>query len=247
MSVSNKIALDVTALLRARNPLLWVVTREEARVEGYLIEAAAAAGYKAWTWDCAAGVADLGGNRVTWGSTDPGEMLATILARSESSRERGVWIMRDLPAWLEGPIGMTTLRGLRNLARRLPGVSRENAQAVVVITPVATVPAELMGHATVIEWPLPDREEIAAILDAAVGALPEDMQKGANREREAAIDAAVGSERRGGCRLLRALAGTASGDRPAAGRPGEAPRGGARTGAGMDRADRREGWMRSAG
>jgi hypothetical protein len=192
MSVSNKIALDVTALLRARNPLLWVVTREEARVEGYLIEAAAAAGYKAWTWDCAAGVADLGGNRVTWGSTDPGEMLATILARSESSRERGVWIMRDLPAWLEGPIGMTTLRGLRNLARRLPGVSRENAQAVVVITPVATVPAELMGHATVIEWPLPDREEIAAILDAAVGALPEDMQKGANREREAAIDAAVG-------------------------------------------------------
>jgi hypothetical protein len=81
---------------------------------------------------------------------------------------------------------------LRNLARRLPGVSRENAQAVVVITPVATVPAELMGHATVIEWPLPDREEIACILDAAIAALPEDMQKGANREREAAIDAAVG-------------------------------------------------------
>jgi hypothetical protein len=102
MSVSNKIALDVTALLRARNPLSVGRYARGGRVEGYLIEAAAAAGYKAWTWDCAAGVADLGGNRVTWGSADPGEMLATILARSEGSRERGVWIMRDLPAWLEG-------------------------------------------------------------------------------------------------------------------------------------------------
>lgn len=29
------------ALLRARNPLLWIVTREKARVESYLFEAAA--------------------------------------------------------------------------------------------------------------------------------------------------------------------------------------------------------------
>ena len=33
---SQVIAADVAALLRARNPLLWVVTREEGRVEGYL-------------------------------------------------------------------------------------------------------------------------------------------------------------------------------------------------------------------
>ena len=56
---SQEIAADVTALLRARNPLLWVVTREEARAERHLIEAAAAAGYKARTWDVAQGVADL--------------------------------------------------------------------------------------------------------------------------------------------------------------------------------------------
>jgi hypothetical protein len=42
---SQEVAADVAALLRARNPLLWIVTREEARVERYLIEAAGAAGY----------------------------------------------------------------------------------------------------------------------------------------------------------------------------------------------------------
>ena len=58
---SKTMAADVTALLRARNPLLWVTTREEARVEGYLIEAAAAAGYVTRTWDSANGVAEISG------------------------------------------------------------------------------------------------------------------------------------------------------------------------------------------
>jgi AAA+ superfamily predicted ATPase len=45
----------------------------------------------------------------------------------------------------------------------------------------------------VIEWPLPDREEIAALLDATVSSLPEELQRTAvNGQRDAAIDAAVG-------------------------------------------------------
>jgi ATPase family associated with various cellular activities (AAA)/AAA+ lid domain len=190
---SKTMAADVAALIRARNPLIWVVTREEARVERYLMEAAAAAGYVPWTWDVAQGCADMTGKRQpAFGGTDPGDMLGAIAARAENARERGVWIMRDLAPWLEGPIGMTTTRALRNLARTLPGVARDNAQAIIVLTPRAVVPEELAGHATVIEWPLPDREEIADVLDAAVEALPEEMQIGANGAREAAIDAAVG-------------------------------------------------------
>ena len=189
---SKTMAADVSALLRARNPVLWIVTREEARVERYLMEAAAAAGYVPWCWDVAQGCTDMTGRKQTIGGTDPGDMLATIAARAEGARERGVWIMRDLAPWLEGPIGITTTRALRNLARMLPGVARDSAQAIVVLTPRAVVPEELMGHATVIEWPLPDREEIADVLDAAVEALPDEMQLGANGAREAAIDAAVG-------------------------------------------------------
>jgi AAA+ superfamily predicted ATPase len=65
---------------------------------------------------------------------------------------------------------------------------------VVILSPTADVPPELGVHATVIEWPLPDREEIGAILDAAVAALPDDMKASAapNGTRDAAVDAAVG-------------------------------------------------------
>ena len=192
---SQIVAADIAALLRARNPLLWVVTREEARTERYLVEAAAAAGYMPRTWDVGQGACELDGSssRIS-GSEDPGEMLKAIRERAEGGRERGVWIMRDLPAWLIGPAGIATNRSLRNLARLLPSIKREAAQAVIVITPSSEVPPELAGHATVIEWPMPDRAEIASILDAALDSLPDEFKANAapNGAREAAIDAAVG-------------------------------------------------------
>lgn len=191
----QEIAADVSALLRARNPLLWIVTREEARVEALLFEAAAAAGYVARTWDVGQGVCSMAGIvEQTLGSADPGDIIDAIRQRADRGGERGVWIMRDLPAWLSGPSGATTMRQLRNLARKLPSVPRGNAQAVIVLSPSADVPPELADHATVIEWPMPDRAEIAAILDAAIQGLTEDVRGTAapNGTREAAIDAAVG-------------------------------------------------------
>lgn len=190
---SQEAAADVASLLRARNPLLWIVTREEARVERYLVDAAMSAGYTPTTWDVAQGASDIAGKQVIADSTDPRGMLQTIGGRAQGGA-RGVWIMRDLPAWLSGPGGITTLRTLRNLARTLPGTPRENGQAIIVISPVGEVPPELTGHATVIEWPMPDRAEIAAIYDAAIASLPAEYRTGAapNGTRDEAIDAAVG-------------------------------------------------------
>lgn len=190
----QKAAADIGALLRARNPLIWIVTREEARAEGLLFVAAASANYTAYTWDCAQGAKDFSGANVLPDSTDPGACLAGIERLARQGRNRAVWIMRDLPPWLAGPIGMATTRQLRNLARFLPGVERDRAQAIVILSPSAQIPDELAGHATVVDWPLPDREEIAAILDAAIASLPDGLrdQAATNGTRDAAIDAAVG-------------------------------------------------------
>lgn len=198
---SQAVAGDIAALIRARNPLLWIVTREEARVERYLLEAAAAASYVTRTWDVAQGLMDMDGKLLSDSAPgqDPGEALNIIRDRADpklsmKTPERTLWIMRDLPAWLSGPAGATTQRQLRNLARTLPSAPRERAQAIVVLTPSSDVPPELAGHTTVIEWPMPDRAEIADTLDAAIEALPEEIRKDAasNGTRDAAIDAAVG-------------------------------------------------------
>lgn len=68
---SQEVAADIAALLRARNPLIWIVTREEARVERYLIEAAAAASYEPIFWDIAQGATTVKGSKIPGDFQDP--------------------------------------------------------------------------------------------------------------------------------------------------------------------------------
>ncbi len=188
LTAGARCAADVAALLRARNPLIWLVTREEARTERIIIDAAASASYAPVAWDCANGLTSiLDGRGIDNRATDPAQALAT--ARDSTRRE--VYVMRDLHAWLRDP---TVTRALRSLCRNLPSAPRDAARAIIVVTPSAEVPPELAGHAIVIDVPLPDRAEVSAILDAAIAALPDDMRASAapNGTRDAAIDAAVG-------------------------------------------------------
>lgn len=191
---SKVIAEDITALLRARNPLLWVVTQEEARVEALLVEACARASYVPYTWDTAQGSRTIDGKDAGIGDVEVGAMLTAIGRRATEGAERAAWIMRDLNPWLRDLAGAVPLRMLRNLVRQLPGTPRDRAQAIIVLSPSGDVPPELATAATVIEWPLPDRDEIAEILDGAIEVLPDSIKSGAltRATREAAIDATVG-------------------------------------------------------
>jgi hypothetical protein len=187
LSAGARAAADVASLLRARNPLIWIVSKEEARVERLLLDACQIAQYEPFFWDCANGVSKYNGDVTDAGATDPAAVLAMIRDRPA----RAVWILRDLPAWLRDP---TVSRALRSLVRKLTLAPRDEARAVIVLTPSSEIPPELAGHAITVDWPLPDRAEIAAILDAAIAALPDEIRETAapNGARDAAIDAAVG-------------------------------------------------------
>ncbi|MBM4063961.1 MAG: hypothetical protein FJ265_23115, partial [Planctomycetes bacterium] len=186
MSKGARMQADLTALLRARHSLLWLLTREEVRVERMLTEAANAAGYVVQFWDCVAGITDAAGKTVDGNMRDPTAAIANILA----SDARVVWCMRDLHRWFDPVV----LRALRNAARALQVRPKDKAAAIVILTPSGEVPPELAGHATVIEAPLPDRSEIAVLFDDVLRALPETLRAEAapNGVRDAAIDAAVG-------------------------------------------------------
>ncbi|MBM4063702.1 MAG: AAA family ATPase [Planctomycetes bacterium] len=166
--------------------MLWIVSREEVRVERALIEAAAAARYPVKCWDCAAGITSSSGTTLDANMRDPSQVLAAI----QASDERTVWLLRDLHKWLDPVV----LRSMRNAARSLQVRPNDKAAAIVVLSPSGEVPPELSGHATVVEWPLPDRAEVATLLDDVLRALPENVRADAapNGTRDAAIDAAVG-------------------------------------------------------
>jgi AAA+ superfamily predicted ATPase len=198
VSKAQKTATDISSLLRARNPLIQVISREEARVEGVLAEAAAAAGYKILFWDIAQGITTLDGKPSTMFRDAQDPAAAFGFVRSEADKgekgERQVWVFRDLSTWLEGTPGAAPRRQLRNLAKYLPSVGRKSAQAIIILTTASTVPDDLAGHATVIDFPLPERSDIEKVLQTAIDSLPEDLrdQAAPNGTRDLAIDAAVG-------------------------------------------------------
>lgn len=180
-------ARDLSALLRARNTLIWITTREEPRAKRGILESAEIAQYKPIFWDCANGFTTYTGQRIS-AETDPGVALAYIRDKTD----RAVYVMCDLAnKWLDDP---TISRALRSLAYSLQLAPRDQARAVIILTPRSEIPPELAGQAIVIDWPLPDRAEIAEILDAAINGLPDDLKSSAapNGTRDAAIDAAVG-------------------------------------------------------
>jgi SpoVK/Ycf46/Vps4 family AAA+-type ATPase len=177
---------DVAALLRARNTLLWVVSGEELRVERALIGVAGGLKMEPRFWDCAEGITD-GAGAVVEAQRDPMKALDFV----GSKRDRALYVFRDLHAWMDPQ----TVRSLRSLARKLQGSAKNEFRAIVVLTSSTEVPPELAGQATVIDWPLPDREEMGVILDDVLSSVSDEVRKDAlpeNGAREAAIDAAVG-------------------------------------------------------
>ncbi len=184
----KKMTDEISALLRARNALLWVVTPEEGRVEKACIAAALAYTYEVRTWTCVDGLADHVGKEVGPGRnvTDPAAMLNYI----RDTKQRAVYILRDLPPWMRDP---SICRAVRSLARSLPSAPRMEARAMIILTPDANVPPELADHAIVVKWPMPDRAEIAEVFNNCLAGLDEAARSDVTPAiREAAIEAAVG-------------------------------------------------------
>ncbi len=187
---STKTRTDISALLRARNTLLWVTTREEHRAENVLTDAAADASCKIAFWDVATGLSfppGAGYGTPDRALDDPSAALAWLDARptGEKNGERWVLVLRDLHQLLSPVVS----RALRSFSRSWQNRPRNSIRAAVVLTPSSEIPLELQGNAVFVDFPLPDRAEIASILSDLL-----EIHKDAapNGTREAAIDAAVG-------------------------------------------------------
>jgi ATP-dependent 26S proteasome regulatory subunit len=187
---SEKVVDDITAMIKTRTPILWVVTTEEARAERYLAVAADTAKYGFRTWDVATGIA-LDNGEADQEAVETEDIVAAINYVRACSESR-LWVMRDAAVWLSGGLPVArTVRFLRNAARTLPFA--DAPQTIVVLSPSPVVPDELRNHTTVIDWPLPDRVEIGEALDAVMEPYAgDDRVEKLNGNREAAIDAAVG-------------------------------------------------------
>lgn len=170
---------DLVALLRSKHTLLWIETSEEERVENALIAVAGRAKYTVAFWDCAMGFTSAE-RKPLRDTIDPVAALREIRA----SEDRRVWIMRDLHKWLADP---AVLRHVRSLARDLERRGANNSATIVIMAPTVDVPPELSAHTVVVSYPLPDRREVAGLLDEVVAGLT-------NPEAQAAVVSSLAAD-----------------------------------------------------
>src|SRR5258708_24504402 len=144
--------------MRARYPLIYILSSEERRVEASIAavlharEAQKNYRTKIYTWSVTEGVRS--GGEPQGDSKDPLKALRFILEAKKE--ERAVFILRDLHAFQKNP---EVVRLLRDLARNL----KETLKTVFMISPLLQVPPELDKEVAAGEYPPPDLSHIAPI------------------------------------------------------------------------------------
>jgi SpoVK/Ycf46/Vps4 family AAA+-type ATPase len=183
----RRVDKDLEHLMRARYPLIYILSSEEKRVEKSIADVLSAReaqkNYrtKIYTWSVTEGVRVGGENQGD--SKDPLKALRFILEARKD--ERAVFIVRDLHPFQKNP---EVVRLLRDLARNL----KETLKTVFLISPLLSIPPELDKEVAVVEYPLPELSEIGTILDRVMSMVPgkSDLPKG--EEREHVVEAALG-------------------------------------------------------
>ena len=169
------IVRQIDLLVRARYPLLYLVSWEEQRVEGMLTRLAKSHGKELFTWSITRGLRRLSGGRApvpTPGTEKPLAAFAAIAALSGPS----IVVLKDLHPFLEDP---EVVRGLRELAHQL----KSTFTTAVLLSPVLKIAPELEKEITVIDVPLPTYEDLLQLLGEIVTFVRESNRATVDLER----------------------------------------------------------------
>ena len=172
--------MNLLPYVKARYPILYLVTPEEGRAELAIQKAAQEAKYKLRIWSHTEGFMDPNGKNAEQ-TEDPIEALVAIKGGADNT----IYVARDLQAFFSSE---KVVRLLRDIARDF----KQTSKTLIITSPVPRLPKDLERDVTLLEFDLPQREEIEHVFTklyepnkAKIGAIPED-------ERERIVQAAMG-------------------------------------------------------
>src|SRR5512143_2480366 len=152
---------ELDVLVRARYPLVYLVTSEEQRLEAILAELADTHGKALLGWSVARGFRREGGSKLAAGLDGAREPLAA-LAAIEKLPEPSLVVLKDFHPYLQGP---AVVRALRELA---PAV-KSTCTTVVLLSPTLVIPPEIEKEVSVLDVPLPTYRDLLQLLKEIVG------------------------------------------------------------------------------
>jgi AAA+ superfamily predicted ATPase len=190
-SSCHSIAEELEVLIRARYPIIYVVSWEERRVEAQLRDVAARRKKQMFCWSITAGLAQAGPDAAASRAkkmVDPVEALDAVI----ELKEPAIYLFKDFHSFMrERDCNIAVIRKLREVAVALS----DSYKTLVITSPVMEVAPELEKDVCVLDYPLPD----AADFDSMLTRICKDVAESANVEikldvkaREKLVQAALG-------------------------------------------------------
>ncbi len=166
--------------IRSGHAGLYIVSAEEARVEAELKAVADGLGYGLYAWSATEGLVDTADGRVQQ-VNDPMEAISAINELPENT----LVLLRDFHLFLEdrNPVLIRAVRD--ELAR-----SKTKGRVMLVLGCRQVLPPELEREFTVLEFALPDKQQLGVVLDGICQSAKLKPLKGDGREL--VLDAATG-------------------------------------------------------
>ncbi|HTS16070.1 MAG TPA: AAA family ATPase [Verrucomicrobiae bacterium] len=155
---------ELETLIRARYPILYVVTSEETRVQNLIVDVAHKRQKKVFEWSYSTGVVPAGTsfqsqkNRNA-STKDPLAALDQVIDQVEPA----IYVFKDFHPFLTRN-NFAVIRKLKDIALQL----KNSYKTVILISPTLEIPAELDKEVTVLNFPLPTREDLGGLLDGII-------------------------------------------------------------------------------
>jgi SpoVK/Ycf46/Vps4 family AAA+-type ATPase len=161
------ITQELEILIRARYPILYILSPEEGRVLSALGEIAARRHKKLWEWTSTLGLLPGGTSlqlsKVRNAATrDPLAALDHVIEQAEP----GIFVFKDLHPFLTSK-DPAVIRRLREVATAL----KSSPKTLVLLSPALELPIDLDKEVALVHFPLPGRPEMADLLDRIVADL----------------------------------------------------------------------------
>lgn len=147
---------ELEMLIRAKYPIIYIVSWEEGRVEAALRRIAQDRGKKILFWTITQGMVQNANHRDN-ATRDPMNALDFVM----DSREQALFVLKDFHAF----IGNTEItRRLRDLFVSL----KMTYKTLIILAPLLKLPSELEKEITVVDYGLPDRDDLDVLLEGII-------------------------------------------------------------------------------
>lgn len=182
---------EVEVLIRARYPIIYILSWEEARVHNFVAKIAGKRNKKVFQWSYTTGIVPLGTSmqlRKSSGAStqDPLAALNDVMEQVEPA----IYVFNDFHPFL-AKNNFAIIRRLKEIAQHL----KESYKTIIIVSPILAIPPELEKEITVVDFPLPNLQDMTFLLAKIISDLADNPNiqiqlQGEGKER--VLQAALG-------------------------------------------------------